>query len=61
VQAWLRHLNARKYGLFVGMNLMRQGVRTRHKADMLAMDRVWLDIDEDGPGRLEKILGDARS
>ena len=37
VQAWLRHLNARRYGLFVGMNLMRQGVRTRHKADMLVL------------------------
>ena len=59
-QAWLRHLNAGKYDIFVGMNPMRERTRTRHKEDVLAVDRVWLDIDEDGPRRLERILGDAR-
>lgn len=60
VQAWLRHLNARKYDVFLSMNPMRPLTRTRHKGDVLAVDRVWLDIDEDGPKRLERILGDAR-
>ena len=60
VQAWQRHLNAGKYDVFVGMNPMRERARTRHKEDVLAVDRVWLDIDEDGPKRLERILGDAR-
>lgn len=61
VQAWLRHLNARKYDVFLSMNPMRPLARTRHKGDVLAVDRVWLDIDEDGPKRLERILGDARA
>lgn len=60
VQRWLRHLNAGKYDIFLGMNPMRPRTRTRHKEDVLAVDRVWLDIDEDGPKRLERILGDAR-
>ena len=59
-QAWLRHLNASRYDIFVGMNPMRERTRTRHKEDVLAVDRVWLDIDEDGPKRLERILADAR-
>lgn len=47
VQAWLRHLNASKYDAFVEMNPMRP------------LTRVWLDIAEEGPKRLERILGDA--
>lgn len=33
---------------------------TRHKDDVLEVARVWLDIDEEGPKRLGRILGDAR-
>lgn len=34
--------------------------RTRHKDDALEVARVWLDIDEEDPKRLGRILGDAR-
>lgn len=60
VQAWLRHMNARRYDVFVGMQPMREKVRTRHKGDVARVDRVYLDIDEAGPAALERILGDAR-
>lgn len=60
VQAWFRHLNARKYDLFVGMNPMRPRVRSRFKRDVLEVARVWLDIDENGPGALKRILRDAK-
>lgn len=59
VQAWLRHLNARQYDIFVGMNPMRPQVRSRFKRDVLEVARVWLDIDENGPGALKRILRDA--
>ena len=59
VQAWLRHLNARHYDIFVGMNPMRPQVRSRFKRDVLEVARVWLDIDESGPGALKRILRDA--
>ena len=60
VQAWLRHLNARKYDVFLGMNPMRAQTRSRHKGDVLEVARVWVDIDEAGPERLEQVLRDAR-
>ncbi len=59
VQAWLRHLNARKYDIFLGMNPMRPAVCSRFKRDVLEVARVWVDIDENGPGALKRILRDA--
>ena len=35
-------------------------MRSRFKGDVLAVDRVWLDIDEGGPGAVDRILRDAR-
>ena len=34
-QRWLRHLNARHYDIFIGMNPMTAGTRGREKADVL--------------------------
>ncbi len=56
----MRHLNANKYDVFVGMNTMRPLTRTHHKDDALEVARVWLDIDEEGPKRPGRILGDVR-
>ncbi len=60
VQAWLLHLNASRYDVFVGMKSMRPLMRTGHTDDVLEVARVWLEIDEEGPKRLGRILGDAR-
>lgn len=60
VRAWFRHLNARKYDVFLGMNPMRPRVRSRFKRDVLEVVRVWVGIDENGPGALKRILRDAR-
>ena len=59
VQAWLRHANAAKYDIFVGMNPLRAGSRGRHKEDVLRVDRIYLDIDRGGDKALERILADA--
>lgn len=60
VQAWLRHVNARKYDVFLGMNPIRPRVQSRHKRDVLEVARVYLDIDERGVEAVERILGDAK-
>lgn len=68
-QAWLRHMNAGKYDVFLGQNPMTGAPRApaaggppklqRKKEDVLRVDRVYLDIDEDGDKALGKILADA--
>ena len=58
-QAWLRHLNAKGHDIFIGMNPMRPDTRGRTKADVLAVARLQLDLDEDGPSSLRKVLADA--
>ncbi|MDE0125224.1 MAG: DNA-primase RepB domain-containing protein [Bryobacterales bacterium] len=60
VQAWMRHLNARRYDVFVGMNPLRPQARRRFKRDVQAVARVYLDVDEDGPGAVRRVLRDAR-
>ena len=60
-QAWLRHMNARRYDVFVGMQPMREKTRTRFKGDVARVDRVYLDIDENGPAALKRIRADARA
>ncbi len=39
---------------------MRSLTRTGHTDDVLEVARVWLEIDEEGPKRLGRILADAR-
>ena len=58
-QAWLRHLNARRHDLFLGVNPVRPGAWGRTKAAIGEVMRVFLDIDENGDAALERILSDA--
>ena len=60
VQAWMRHCNARRYDVFVGMNPLRPKARRRFKRDVQSVARVYLDVDEDGPGAVRRVLRDAR-
>lgn len=69
VQGWLRHMNAQRYDVFVGQNPMTGVHRAapsggparlrRQKEDVLRVDRVYLDIDERGDARLQRILAEA--
>ena len=47
-QAWLRHLNAARHDLFLGVNPVRPGAWGRTKSAIGDVMRVYLDIDEDG-------------
>ena len=60
-QAWLRHLNAARHDLFLGVNPVRPGAWGRTKSAIGDVMRVYLDIDEDGDRSLARILGDAKA
>ena len=60
-QAWLRHLNAQRHDLFLGVNPVRPGARGRTKSAIGEVLRVYLDIDDDGERALERIRADARA
>ena len=49
VQAWLRHLNARGYDIYLCVNPVRYGSWGRQKADIDEVRRLQLDLDERGP------------
>ena len=59
-QAWLRHLNANRHDLFVGVNPVRPGAWGRTKSAIGDVMRVYLDIDDDGERALARILSDSR-
>ena len=58
VQAWLRHLNARDYDIYLCVNPIRPGSRGREKADIAEVRRLQLDLDEDGPAGYSRLLED---
>ncbi len=59
-QAWLRHLNATRHDIFVGVNPIRPGARGRTKGSIGDVMRLFVDIDERGDEALARILGDAQ-
>jgi len=55
-QAWLRHQNTQYYEIYISMNALRQGARSRTKADVAVIRHVHLDFDENAPAALEALL-----
>ena len=58
VQAWLRHLNARDYDIYLCVNPVRVGSGGREKGDTEEIRRLQLDLDEDGAAGLRRVLQD---
>ena len=58
VQAWLRHLNARDYDIYLCVNPIRVGSRGREKSDIDEVRRLQLDLDENGPKGHAEVLRD---
>ena len=56
VQAWLRHLNARDYDIYLCVNPVRAGSGGREKGDIEEIRRLQLDLDEDGAAGLGRVL-----
>ena len=61
VMKWLRYSNAHGYDIYIGMNPLQPGSRTRNKEDVQEVRRVYLDLDEDGPTKLKEVLQDSFS
>lgn len=58
VQAWLRHLNARGYDIYLCVNPIRLGSGGREKGDIEEVRRLQLDLDEDGPAGYVRVHQD---
>ena len=57
-QAWLRHLNAQRYDIYLGVNPVREDSRQREKGDIAQVRRLQVDLDNNGPENLKRLLGD---
>jgi len=60
IQAWLRHLNAERYDIYLGVNPVREDSRRREKEDIAQVRRLQVDLDDNGPENLKRLLGDVR-
>ena len=57
-QRWLRHLNAKGYDVYLGVNPVRPERGKREKQDISEVRRLQVDLDNDGPAGLKRILQD---
>ena len=54
-QRWLRAMNAQKYNVFVSVNAIASGCRSRRRAAIAAVRHVFIDADNDGLAVLSRI------
>ena len=54
-QRWLRAMNARRYNVFVSVNAIALGRRSRTRDAIGAVRHVFLDADHDGPAVLSRV------
>jgi hypothetical protein len=57
-QAWLRIENARGGNVYISMNPLKPGAQGRTKQDIAVVRHVYLDLDQNGPQALSRILND---
>jgi hypothetical protein len=54
-QAWLRHVNANGYDVYISQNTLNGNSPHRRKQDVEAIRHVYLDLDQDGDRALKAI------
>lgn len=54
-QAWLRARNAERFNVYVSVNAIKQGWRSRTRDAVGAIRHVFLEADEDGAGVLARV------
>lgn len=54
-QAWLRFTNARRFNVYVSVNAVALGRRSRTREAIGAVRHVFLEADHDGPGVLARV------
>jgi hypothetical protein len=55
-QARLRHANASRHEVYIGMNPVRETSHSRTKADIAAIRHVYLDFDEHGTAAVQALM-----
>lgn len=55
-QARLRHANASRHEVYVGMNPVRETSHSRTKADIATIRHVYLDFDENGTAAVQALM-----
>jgi hypothetical protein len=55
-QAWLRHENATRFEVYVSMNALKEGSRSRTKDDVAEIRHVYLDFDDNGTAAVQALL-----
>jgi hypothetical protein len=55
-QAWLRHENASRFEVYVSMNALKEGSRSRTKDDVAEIRHVYLDFDDNGTAAVQALL-----
>ena len=61
IMKWLKYSNSHGYDIYIGMNPLQPGSRSRNKEDVQEIRRVYIDLDEDGPSKLKEVLHDGFS
>jgi hypothetical protein len=56
VQAWLDYKNRQGYKVCVSMNALTPGVESRRKQDVAMIRHLYVDVDQNGPQVLPKIV-----
>jgi hypothetical protein len=55
-QAWLRFKNAQRFNVYVSVNAMAPGRRSRRRDSLGAIRHIFLDADQDGPAVLARVV-----
>lgn len=55
-QRFLRYENAHGSDIYISMNTLKPGARGRTKSDIATIRHLYLDLDEDGDARLQRVL-----
>src|SRR5712664_1718016 len=55
-QAWLRHANASRFEIYVGMNPVKEDSRTRTKESIATIRHIYLDFDENGTAAVQALM-----
>jgi hypothetical protein len=55
-QAWLRHENASRFEVFVSLNALKDGARSRTKEDIAEIRHLYLDFDDNGTSAVQALL-----
>lgn len=59
-QRWLRYENAQGASIYISVNTLKPNAQGRTKEDFQTIRHIYLDIDNEGPAVLAKVLADAR-